>query len=109
MTMSTRIRSGLSALTLASASKPSLARITRHPTCLRKISALRRIVSHEQGDALAFLQVQDADRDVVQLVLADLEQLVAREGVEDVQERLAVMAVRRQAGARDRALHLEAQ
>ena len=46
--------------------------------------ALERVAAHEQRDALALLQIEDADRGVEQLVLADLEQLVAREGVEDV-------------------------
>ncbi len=68
--------------------------------------AFERVAAHEQRDALALLQVEDADRGVEQLVLGDLEQLVAREGVEDVEQRLAVMALRGEAGALDRAPHL---
>ena len=35
---------------------------------------------------------QDADGDVVKLVFRNLEQFVAREGVQDMRQRLAVMA-----------------
>ena len=45
-------------------------------------------------------QRQDAERSREQFVLADLEQLVARERVEDVGQRLAVMAVGGQPCAR---------
>ncbi len=62
--------------------------------------ALERIAAGEEGDALALLQMQDAEGDVVELVLGDLEQLVARVGLEDVGEGLAVVAGRREAGAR---------
>ena len=67
------------------------------------------IAAHEQRDALALLQAQDAQRDVEQLVLGDLEQLVARKGLEDVHQRLAVMARGLEAGAREGALDLAAQ
>src|SRR3546814_1348696 len=46
------------------------------------------------------LEAQHADRDVVQLLLAGLEQLVAREGLEEVDQRLAVVAGRPEPGAR---------
>src|SRR6266853_2345606 len=42
--MSTKMISGWWSVILASASKPSSARITLQPACTRKISALRRIV-----------------------------------------------------------------
>src|SRR5207244_763232 len=71
--------------------------------------ALERVAPDEQRDALAFLQVEDADRDLEQFLFADLEQFVAREGVENVQQRLAVMAVWRQTGAPYRVLDLEPQ
>src|SRR5207248_8032085 len=71
--------------------------------------ALEGVAPHEQSDALALLQIQDPDRDIVQLVLADLEQFVARKGIEDVQQRLAVVALGRQPRPRNRALYLEAQ
>ncbi len=68
--------------------------------------AFERIAVHEQRDALALLQIENTNRRVEQILFADLEQEVAREGVEDVQQRLAVMAVGSQAGAGNRALHL---
>ena len=45
------------------------------------------IVAHEERGALTLLQVQHADGDLVQLLHRDLEQLVARIGLEDVDER----------------------
>ena len=42
-------------------------------------------------------------------VVGDLEELVAREGLQDVDERLAVVAVRIESGALDGARRLEAQ
>ena len=60
--------------------------------------ALERVLAHEQGQPLPLLQVQNADRDVQQLRHLDLEQLVARVGLQDVQKRLAVMALRVEAG-----------
>ena len=44
--------------------------------------------------------MQDADRDLEELVHGDLEELVARIGVEDVRERLARVALRRKPCAR---------
>ena len=52
-----------------------------------------RIAAREQRHAAAFLQLQDAERMVVERGLVDLEQLVARIGIEDGQQRLAVMTV----------------
>src|SRR6266478_5667343 len=63
--------------------------------------ALERIAANKQRDPLSLLQVEDADDRVEQLVFIGLEQLVARKGVEDVQQRLAVVALRRQAAALD--------
>ncbi len=62
--------------------------------------ALEGIPADEQAKALAVVQVQDADRRAQQLVVAGLEELVARIGGEDVQERLAGMAAEGQARAR---------
>ncbi len=61
--------------------------------------AFERIAPHEQRDPLPLLKVENADRDVEQLVGVALEQLVARQGVEDVEQGLAVVARRRQPGA----------
>ena len=68
--------------------------------------AFERVLAHEQRDALALLQVEDADRGVEQFVLGDLEQFVAREGFEDMEQGLAVVALRGKARALDRAPHL---
>ena len=57
--------------------------------------ALERVSPHEQRDPLPLLKVENADRDVEQLVGVALEQLVARQGVENVEQRLAVVARRR--------------
>ena len=45
--------------------------------------AADRIAAHEQRHPVALLQLQDAERMVVERVGVDLEQLVARIGVED--------------------------
>ena len=54
-------------------------------------------------------QLQDAHGDVEQLVFGDLEQLVAREGVQDMRQRLAVMAGGGKPGALHHVRHLAAQ
>src|SRR5690348_1160924 len=71
--------------------------------------AAEGIAPGEERDALPLLQAQDAERDVEELVRADLEQLVARVAVEDVEERLAVVARRIEARAFERAIDLAAQ
>ena len=63
--------------------------------------AFEPIAADEQSDALPVLQIENADGGVEQLVFAGLEQLVAREGLEDVQQCPAVMARRRKSGAFD--------
>ena len=68
--------------------------------------ALERIAAREEGDALPLLQVEDAEGDAVEVVGGDLEQLVARVGLDDVAQVLAVVAVGREAGARDHRLDL---
>ncbi len=50
---------------------------------------LERVAPDEQAEALALAELQDAVRDLVQLVGRDLEQLVARISLEDVLQRLA--------------------
>ena len=55
------------------------------------------------------LQVEDALAPFLQLLHADLEQLVARKGVEDVEQRLAVVAARRIAGGGEHHVDLVAQ
>src|SRR5215210_725711 len=80
--------------------QPAVVAIARHIDEAAD-KTLQRVAADEQRDTLTLLQVEDAGRDVEQLGLPDLEQEVAREGVEDVLQRLAVMAVRRQPGAGD--------
>src|ERR1051326_9260125 len=44
--------------------------------------SLEQIAAHEERHALPLLQLQDAPRDVKEIVVSDLEDLVAREGLE---------------------------
>src|SRR6516225_8851188 len=60
--------------------------------------ALERVTPNEQRDALSFLKVEDRDDRFEQLVCIGLEQLIAWEVVQDVQEGLAVMGRRCQPG-----------
>ena len=69
----------------------------------KRAKGSRRTNSRSRGRSS---QVQDAHRDVEQLVLGGLEQLVARVGLDDVQQSLAGMAGRRERGAVDHALDL---
>ena len=62
---------------------------------------LERIPPDEQGGFLAFLKMQDADCDLEQFVLAGLEQLIAGIGLENIDQRLAVMAGGPESGAFD--------
>ena len=56
------------------------------------------VAAQEQLAAHAFLQAEDAHRGAEQLFLAGLEQLLARQGFQDVAQCLAAVAVGRQAG-----------
>jgi hypothetical protein len=71
--------------------------------------ALERVAAHEQAQPLAIAEREDAERGLVELVVGDLEQLVARIGLEDVVERLGQVPARGQAGALDDRLDLAAQ
>lgn len=53
---------------------------------------VERVAAREQADARTVIEVQDAERRIQQLVLADLEQLVARVVLEDVLQALVVVA-----------------
>ena len=55
---------------------------------------------------MALLQLQDAEGDVVKVLLGNLEQLIPGVGLEDVEKRLAIVAGRVEAGARYRAVEL---
>ena len=87
---------------------------------LRGVAVARHIDEHrhepveavdarKHAHARPRLQVEDALAPFLQLLDADLEQLVAREGVEDVEQRLAVMAGGRIAGGRQHRVDLVAQ
>ena len=67
----------------------------------RRPEAAGGVTAEEQPGLLAFLQVLDGERDRQQLVGADLQQLVARVGLEDLQQLLAGVAVDRHPGAAD--------
>ncbi len=71
--------------------------------------ASERIAAHEKRDALALLQTEDTHGDVIEIVLGGLEQLVARKGLEDMRERLAIMARRLEAAAGKHAGHFAPQ
>ena len=71
--------------------------------------ALERVAADEQAQPLPVAEREDAERRVVELVVGDLEQLVARIGLEDVVERLGQVPAGRQAGALDDRLDLAAQ
>ena len=67
------------------------------------------VAAREQRNAAALLQLQDAQHLVVERVLVDLEQLVARVGIEDRRQRLAVVAMGIDAGAAQHARHPASQ
>ena len=71
--------------------------------------AADRVQAREQRDAPSFLKLQDAEHMVVQRILVDLEQLVSRIGIEDRQQRLAVMSVAIEARPSQQALDPAAQ
>src|SRR3954453_11254953 len=71
--------------------------------------AFEDVLAREERDTMAFLQQQDAARDVEELRVRDLEKLVARKGLEDVDERFSVVTVRIEAGALDGARRFQAQ
>ena len=68
-----------------------------HQRVFRKAArAIEGVAAHEQLDPLAFLQRLDAGRDARQLLDRRLEQLVAGEGLQGVEKRLAAVTRRRQ-------------
>ena len=69
---------------------------------------LERVSPQEQPQPLALAEPEDPDRQVVQLLGLHLEQRVARVGLEDLEQRLAVVAGRREPGALQHAFDLAA-
>ena len=71
--------------------------------------AVELVDAGERTHPRTLRQVHDVDGEVVERVLVDLEQLVARIVLEHVEERAARIARRVEAGAGDQLRHLEAQ
>src|SRR5690606_33629606 len=71
--------------------------------------ALERIPSNEKRRPLPFLQMQDAESNLLEIGLIDLKELIARIGLQDVQQCLAVIAAWSEAGGRERRVQLAAQ
>ena len=71
--------------------------------------ASERVPPHEESHPAALAEVENAERGREQLVLGDLEELVARVRLEDLDERLVVVAALGQARPLDDALRLAAQ
>ncbi len=67
------------------------------------------VAAHEQPDAAAFVQIDDATHDGDELGSRSLEQLVAREGFDDIDHRLGVMALRWQPEMFDHRIELAPQ
>ena len=68
--------------------------------------AAERVAADEEADAPALAEMEDPERDLEELVLRDLEQLVARIRLEDLDERLVVVAAAREPGPLDDVLRL---
>jgi hypothetical protein len=64
------------------------------------------VAPYKKPDALAFLEVEDAHRDLEELVLGDLEQLVARVGLEGLHQVFLVVTSLWKARALQNALYL---
>ena len=71
--------------------------------------AVETVAPRQHAHARPFVELQDREREMIERVLVDLEQLVARIGLEHVDQRLAGMARRIEAGAADDAVDLAAQ
>ena len=61
--------------------------------------AIEAVAPREHAHARPLVELQDRQGEVVEHVLVDLEQLVARIGLQHVDQRLAGMSVRNEAGA----------
>ncbi len=68
-----------------------------------------RVSADEEPHAPALVEVEDAERGLEQLVLRDLEQLVARVRLEDLDQRLVVVTALREPRSLDDALSLAAE
>ena len=75
----------------------------------RRHEPVEAVDAGEHANTRAGLELEDSLGPLLQLVRADLEQLVAGKRVQNVEQRLAVVAGRRIAGRLDHARHLVAQ
>jgi hypothetical protein len=82
--------------------------VARHEHEQRE-EAPERVAAREQAQPLALAEVEDPHRHFEELVVRDLEQLVARVGVEDLEQGLLVVAAVREPGALEHAGHAPAQ
>ncbi len=71
--------------------------------------AAEGVAADEEPHPLALAEMEDAHRDVDQLVDRDLEQLIPWEGLEDLDQRLLVVAAGREGGSRQDGLDLSAE
>ncbi len=67
------------------------------------------VAADEQGDSRTFMKVHDPQAGQEHVLFRGLEQLVAGKGLENVEQRLAVVAGRRHAGAFENLQHLASQ
>ena len=73
------------------------------------LKAVKAITTRQYTHARALVQLQDRQRELVERILIDLKQFVARIGLEHVHERSARMALERESRARQDRLRLSAQ
>ena len=71
--------------------------------------AVEAVAPRQHAHPRALLELQDAQREMIERVLVDLEQLVARIGLQHVDQRLAGMRLRIEAGAGQHGVDLAAQ
>ena len=69
--------------------------------------SLEHVFAGEERDALPFLQQQDSPGDLEEVSVGDLEELVAREGLQDLHQCFSVVTARIETGAIDRPLRFQ--
>jgi hypothetical protein len=67
------------------------------------------VTPDEEANTPPLAEVEDSERDVVELVLPDLKELVARMALQDLRQRLVIVAHRDESAPVDDALRLPAQ
>src|SRR5207249_3552581 len=71
--------------------------------------SLEDVFPREQRDAMPLLQQKNSARDVEEIRIGDLKELVARKSLEDLHQRLAVVASRIESRAVQHALEFQTQ